>query len=589
MWNKRGGRMTDVPCGTNGGKMIINLDEATLQRFIAYCVKFGGGMRDIANNQMLRLFMTEKNKLSGQRKSTKFRPEYMPPIIENRVIRLSDEEHVRKAKERFNDLFHDGRILGTAFCSASGFTPFIAYCIGIALVDWLRIKGIEMPRIAIGGVPGNGGGELFSALTSAFIVRGAVTTVAKNTFLPGLTYMMRCGEEKCAAGVMITRFMGNRAVLLSTNNGALKKAELLDVIDMASEFYLFKTFNVEEEGDINFLARAQEDASDFSLPPDKRKLLVKSCFDGYLEKIEALLELEKAGELPKISAVFSLDNEAPRTVLDTIFKRMPVDDSYCNAEELKERVLRSGAEVGLMLLKDGALLRVIDENGEEVNGETMAAFMVEAMQERGRPVTAFISTSITGKLHRYINERGTIVSVREGNSILSRAKSPSYKEVKTGLSFLEDGGIALKRNAYIEDGIFLALLILKNMALRKRAGKPYLFSGAERFGGAELKSELPFDKSMFDFSVRRFIRDVKAWAEESSESLILNSDEKNLIIAITDEDNFKISLHPPSNMAELTIKAHDMAKGKAIEAEIIKIYKKEINGGLDERKSKIKV
>jgi phosphoglucosamine mutase len=137
-------------------------------------------------------------------------------------------------------------------------------------------------------------------------------------------------------------------------------------------------------------------------------------------------------------------------------------------EALRERVLASGADLGIALDGDADRLVLVDERGESVDGDRIIALIARDWQERGllrRPQVVATVMSNLG-LERFLAERGlTLLRTPVGDRYVVEA----MRTHDCNLGGEQSGHIVLTDYATTGDGLLASLQLLQIML---RTGKP---------------------------------------------------------------------------------------------------------------------
>jgi phosphomannomutase len=153
--------------------------------------------------------------------------------------------------------------------------------------------------------------------------------------------------------------------------------------------------------------------------------------------------------------------------LDGTFPNHPADPIQpANQVDLRARVLKLGADIGLAFDGDADRVFLVDEKAEPLSGSTTTAIVAAAMLDREPGATILHNLICSKAVAEVVAERGgTAIRTRVGHSLIKKVMA------ETGAVFGgEHSGHYYYRDNYRADsGIITALVILDQMS---RTGRP---------------------------------------------------------------------------------------------------------------------
>ena len=175
--------------------------------------------------------------------------------------------------------------------------------------------------------------------------------------------------------------------------------------------------------------------------------------------------------------------------LDGTFPNHPADPIQPeNQEDLRKRVLETGADVGLAFDGDADRVFLIDETGSLVSGSTTTALVAKGMLEK-HPGATIIHNLICSKAvpEVILEGGGTPVRTRVGHSYIKAVMA------ETGAAFggEHSGHYYFRDNYRADSGLIAALVVLEQMS---KAGQPLSAMRAplERYAASgEINTEVP--------------------------------------------------------------------------------------------------
>ena len=140
---------------------------------------------------------------------------------------------------------------------------------------------------------------------------------------------------------------------------------------------------------------------------------------------------------------------------------------------VSEAVVSAGADLGILIDADGDRVALIDSHGKAINKNRLIALIAATMLEDEAGLT-FVTDSVTSSgLTRFITEwGGTHYRYKRGYAnVIREAKRLNAEGIHCPLAIETSGHAAFRKNDFIDDGVYLAMLIVCEALYRKRDGQ----------------------------------------------------------------------------------------------------------------------
>jgi phosphomannomutase len=200
--------------------------------------------------------------------------------------------------------------------------------------------------------------------------------------------------------------------------------------------------------------------------------------------------------VPAVFDTLPFDLEILFEELDGTFPNHPADPIQPeNQRDLQERVLATGADVGLAFDGDADRVFLVDENAELLSGSLTTAIVADEMLKREAGGTVIHNLICSKAVPEVVREAGgTPVRTRVGHSFIKAVMA------ETGAVFggEHSGHYYFRDNYRADSGLIAALVILDVMS---RSGKPLseLRTPYERYAASgEINTEVPDPRAVID-------------------------------------------------------------------------------------------
>ncbi|WP_123052595.1 phosphomannomutase/phosphoglucomutase [Clostridium sp. JN-1] len=152
---------------------------------------------------------------------------------------------------------------------------------------------------------------------------------------------------------------------------------------------------------------------------------------------------------------------------------IPNPESEEAMESIKNAVLKSNADLGIIFDADVDRAAIVDSSGTEINKNTLIALISSIILEE-HPGTTVVTDSVTSiGLSEFISELGGIHHrfKRGYKNVINEAKRLNDEGKECYLAIETSGHAALKQNYFLDDGAYLVSKILIKMAKLNFEGK----------------------------------------------------------------------------------------------------------------------
>ncbi|MBD5131454.1 MAG: phosphomannomutase/phosphoglucomutase [Clostridiales bacterium] len=158
---------------------------------------------------------------------------------------------------------------------------------------------------------------------------------------------------------------------------------------------------------------------------------------------------------------------------DGTFPAHPPNPENAEAmESLKNRVLETGADLGIIFDADGDRCAVVTPDGTEVNRCRLIA-LAAAMVLPDHPNATIVTDSVTTEaLRQFIESRGGIQKrfKRGYRNVIDEAKRLCDSGVDAPLAIESSGHVAFREHFFLDDGAYFVVKILITLANLKKQG-----------------------------------------------------------------------------------------------------------------------
>lgn len=437
----------------------------------------------------------------------------------------------------------------------------VASIIGRAFSQWLSLqsgKPESQLKIAIGRDPRITGHELGKALSNGIQAEQAKVYDAGIASTPAMFMSTQFNEYQMDGAIMITAShlpFNRNGMKFFTPSGGLEKADISAILELAERLKLFDSKEPIDES-IDLMVRYSTHLREIISHGIDSTISEKKSLDGFKIIVDAgngsggffaTQVLEKLGADIKNSLFLEPDGMFPNHI--------PNPENSDAMQSIIEAVKMHKADLGIIFDTDVDRAAFVDHNGSPVNRNKLIALVAAIILEKypqswivtdsitSDGLTDFISKNLKGNHHRF--KRGYKNVINEG-ILLDKNGKECHLAIETS------GHAAIKENQWLDDGAYLAAIIVVKMAKMKTEGKGKL---------ADLINDLPIPIESEEFRLKILDEDFRdrgshllSSIEEYSEkmqgwSVVPNNYEGIRIKCDKDNGNgwflLRMSLHDP--------------------------------------------
>lgn len=406
-------------------------------------------------------------------------------------------------REEWPTLIQGGEIAGPAE-GLGAISPELAERLGYVFALWLAEReGTTSDRLTLSvGRDARPTGEallqaLIRGLTAAdcdVLDAGLATTAA--VYLPVVS-----GEPRADGAVMVTAGAlseGWNGFKLMTRDGGLRADEQRLILDRATKTGVpqrlvsnYDALTPYRERLTDMVRRRLDD--DVQCPLVGLFLVVFTCGAGAL--LADILE-ELGADVVRhdvVAGAFSPDGPE-------------------GLSALSEAVIKNEADLGVALDADGTRAGIVDRDGRPLTGNRLIALMAAILLEE-HPGATFVTDSVTSSgVARFITEWGGVhYRYKRGHrNVIAEAMRLNDEDIDCPIAIETSGHAALRENFFLDDGVYLAALVLCKALTLKRDG--------ERI--TSLIAELAEPVESQEIRMRILAKDYRAAAQSAIETVL---------------------------------------------------------------------
>ncbi len=258
----------------------------------------------------------------------------------------------------------------------SELTPELAMDIGRAVAFLLAKDSGKRAKILIGKDTRVSSDMLENALAAGLCSAGADVVLLGFIPTPAVAYLVR--EYQADAGVVISashNTMEYNGIKIFNSGGFKLADEIEDEIEahIKTGDAVRKTGG--EVGSVSFSGAASDDYVDY----------LESCIDGDLSGVHVVIDCANGASYETARKLFR------RLKADADFIAVAPDGRNINAgvgsthlDALKQRVVETGADIGIAFDGDADRCLAVDETGEEIDGDQIIGVIAKQMKKENR-------------------------------------------------------------------------------------------------------------------------------------------------------------------------------------------------------------
>lgn len=388
------------------------------------------------------------------------------------------------SKEKLKKLINGTDIRGIAIENPKyqvNLTPDIAKLIGYGFVNWIRNNKNEQGcdlKISVGMDSRLSGPELKTSLIDTLINAGCYVYDCGMTTTPSMFMTTVMEKYKCDGAIMITAshlpYFYN-GLKFFTPAGGCGHEDIDSIIDLACKAEL--TPEAVEKGKVE-KADLVADYSKILVDKVRSAVASKADYEKPLKESRIIVDagngaggffadkiLKELGADTQGSQFLEPDGNFPNHI--------PNPENEQAMESIKEAVLKSGADLGIIFDTDVDRAAVVSKDGEEINRNSLIA-LISAIVLEENPGSTIVTDSITSTgLAEFISNLGGVHHrfKRGYKNVINESKRLNEEGIESHLAIETSGHAALKENYFLDDGAYLIVKILIKLSKLKEEGK----------------------------------------------------------------------------------------------------------------------
>lgn len=390
-------------------------------------------------------------------------------------------EHQNDAAIILNKLKNGTDIRGIAIDTEEDdkiLTPGIVSLIGYGFSKWLkeRKNGREDLKVAVGVDSRLSGPELKEALKEALICSGINVYDCGMSTTPAMFMATVLDSYKCDGAVMITAshlpYYYN-GLKFFTEEGGCEKADIDRIVEMASctpagcGILRSKPGTIKEASLIDDYSKMLVDKVRKAVneqTPLKGSRIIVDAGNGsggfFATKV-----LQELGADIQGSQFLNPDGNFPNHI--------PNPENKEAMESIKNAVLNSKADLGIIFDTDVDRAAIVSKSGEEINKNALIALISSIVIKTNEGATVVTdSVTSTGLAEFIAGLNGVHHRFKRGyKNVINEAIRLNEEGVNCPLAIETSGHAALRENYFLDDGAYLVIKILIEMSMLKKDGK----------------------------------------------------------------------------------------------------------------------
>lgn len=369
-----------------------------------------------------------------------------------------------------------------------------------------------------------------------------------------------------------------------TAEGGFEKSDVLDMLEMAGrrkcqcEQNLKKAMGIKDKKGRSSEKNLAEDYADYLC-----KFIIKETGgeENPLKGLKVVIDagngaagffadkvIEKLGGDSTGSQFLNPDGSFPNHV--------PNPEAKEAIDSLKKAVLDNKADFGIIFDADGDRSAFVDKSGREINRNRLIALLSDILIKQKDGATIVTDSVTSMGLKKFIEDRGGKHHrfQRGYKNVINEAKKLNKKGIYTPLAIETSGHAAFMDNYFLDDGAYMAALLLIQLVKSKKVGISFTDILNELKDPMEEK-EIRFSIKAADFresgnkvldKLPEYVEKINGWELEKPnyEGVRVICDENNWFL-------LRLSLHEP--LLCLNIETEEKGKVKDIEKKLYEFLK----------------
>lgn len=352
-------------------------------------------------------------------------------------------------------------------------TSEVVSLIGHGFSKWIKIKNANKKnlKVAIGMDSRLSGPQLKEALKEALTREGLTVYDCGISTTPSMFMTTVLEDYKCDGSMMITAshlpYYYN-GIKFFTSEGGCEKEDIDEILDLAST--------------------PEEDSSNLTIGEIKEVDLIEDYSKLLVNKVRDAVNCEKPLEGRKI--IVDAGNGAGGFFADKVLKNLGADiegsqflepdGTFPNhipnpenkeaMESIKNAVLSSNADLGIIFDTDVDRAAIVSRTGEEINKNALIALISSIVIGENKGTTIVTDSITSAGLTEFItNLNGVHHRFKRGyKNVINEAKKLNEEGIDCPVAIETSGHAALRENYFLDDGAYLVVKILIEMSKLKK-------------------------------------------------------------------------------------------------------------------------
>ena len=386
-------------------------------------------------------------------------------------------------------------VRGRALGDGAPLTAAAVGRIGAAFVQWLKERGVDNPRVALGRDSRITGEMLLDACAQGCHQAGAQVETYGLCTTPAMYMSLITEVFGCAGAVMVTAShhpYDRNGLKFFTKEGGIDSGDLDAILDIASSDapLLGDAGPIVKRDFLPVYCEQLKDRIRQGLDTDVQKPLLGlhvavDAGNGAGGFYAALLE--DLGAWVEGSQFLEPDGMFPNHV--------PNPESPEAMASISAAVVRVGADLGVIFDTDCDRAAIVDRTGREINRNRLIALVSAILLDKTPGVTIVTDSVTSSGLNRFIMEwGGEHYRYKRGyRNVIDEAKRLNEVGVNCPLAIETSGHAALRENHFLDDGMYLVTVLICEAMRLKQEGKELsdlIFDLREPVESAEIRLDI---------------------------------------------------------------------------------------------------
>ncbi|WP_238886068.1 phosphomannomutase/phosphoglucomutase [Clostridium sp. YIM B02551] len=423
-------------------------------------------------------------------------------------------------------------------------TPTTVRFIGNGFVKWIKKNknNDEKIKIAIGMDSRLSGPEIREALIDLLINVGCDVYDCGMSTTPAMFMTTILDDYKCDGAIMITAshlpYFYN-GLKFFTPKGGCEKEDISEILEIACDSEMMYTTRgvlrivrfIDEYANIlvNKIRSDVKSKNNYNKPLQDFKIIVDAGNGAggfFANKV-----LEELGADIEGSQFLNPDGMFPNHI--------PNPENNEAMKAIKEAVLKSKADLGIIFDADVDRAAIVSSDGIEINRNALIA-LISAIVLEEHPKSIIVTDSVTSNgLRDFITDLGGVHHrfKRGYRNVINESKRLNEEGKDSQLAIETSGHAALKENYFLDDGAYLIAKILIKMAKLKEEGEN-IATLIDRLKNPLESSDVRLKIKTDDFKgygqkvineLKEYASSIDGWSieEKNYEGLKVNCDKNN--------------------------------------------------------------